>query len=58
MTQKLSQNQMSELIETKKIEVVQLHEKTRKQCINPKSKTNPNLSQIQKSDMEVVQLNW
>ena len=35
MTQKLSQNQMSELKETQKMKVVQLHEYTPKQLLNP-----------------------
>ena len=35
MTQKLSQNQMSELKETNKMKVVQLHELTPNQLLNP-----------------------
>ena len=34
MTPKLSQNQMSELKETKKMKVIQLHEQSPKQLLN------------------------
>ena len=35
MTQMLSQNQMSELRETKKKKIIKLHEYTKKQLLNP-----------------------
>ena len=61
---KLSQNQMSELKETKKMKVVQLHESTPNQLLNPtptpkiacqgpkKSKMAPKLSQNQMSELK------
>ena len=63
MTQKLSQNQKSELKETKKMKVVQLYERTPKQLSNPtptskkghqglkKSKMTPKLSRNQISEL-------
>ena len=64
MAQKLSQNQMSELKEKKKIKVVQLHEYTPKQLSNPtptqknsqlglqKVKNYPKLNQDQMSELK------
>ena len=44
MTQKLSQNQMSELKETRKLKVVQLHEYTPNQLLNPAPTPTPKIA--------------
>ena len=70
MTPKLSQNKMSELKETKKMKVVQLHEYTPEQFLNPSptptstkfqlsfvsTPSQPNINPIRKSASVLISM--